>query len=116
MKGFRVSIKFVEQLMKTYHYLILWESMVLESCTPSYAQVIRMKRLSESDKLTPEAIEAIMMEEKPNQKEKIILRGERFSRLFPPDLPMSKREDYVAAAMEHYARFRERQRTRDDAR
>ena len=36
--------------------------------------------------------------------------------VFPPDLPMSKREDYVAAAMEHYARFRERQRTRDDAR
>lgn len=95
---------------------MIWESMELESCTPSYAQAIRMRRLSESDKLTPEAIEAIMMEEKPNQKEKIILRGERFSRLFPPDLPMSKREDYVAAAMEHYARFRERQRTRDDAR
>ena len=95
---------------------MIWESMELESCTPSYAQAIRMRRLSKSDKLTPEAIEAIMMEEKPNQKEKIILRGERFSRLFPPDLPMSKREDYVAAAMEHYARFRERQRTRDDAR
>jgi ParB family chromosome partitioning protein len=95
---------------------MIWESMELESCTPSYAQAIRMRRLSESDKLTPEAIEAIMMEEKPNQKEKIILRGERFSRLFPPDLPLSKREDYVAAAMEHYARFRERQRTRDDAR
>ena len=95
---------------------MIWESMELESCTPSYAQAIRMRRLSESDKLTPEAIEAIMMEEKPNQKEKIILRGERFSRLFPPDLPMSKREDYVAATMEHYARFRERQRTRDDAR
>ena len=95
---------------------MIWESMELESCTPSYAQAIRMRRLSESDKLTPEAIEAILMEEKPNQKEKIILRGERFSRLFPPDLPMSKREDYVAAAMEHYARFRERQRTRDDAR
>ncbi len=93
MKGFRVSIKFVEQLMKTYHYLILWESMVLESCTPSYAQVIRMKRLSESDKLTPEAIEAIMMEEKTNQKG-ILLREEHFSRLFSPDLPMSKGEDY----------------------
>lgn len=95
---------------------MIWESMELESCTPSYAQAIRMRRLSESDKLTPEAIEAIMMEEKPNQKEKIILRGERFSRLFPPDLPMSKREDYVAAAMEFYGRHRERQRTRDDAR
>ena len=75
-----------------------------------------MRKLEEEGKLTSEAIEAIMMEEKPNQKEKIVLRGERFSRLFPPDLPVSKREDYVAAAMEHYARFRERQRSRNDAR
>lgn len=95
---------------------MIWESMELEGCTPSYAQAIRLRRLSAEHKLTPEAVEAIMMEQKPNQKEKIILRGERFNRLFPPDLPMSKREDYVAAAMEHYARFRERQRTRDDAR
>ncbi len=94
----------------------IWESMELEGCTPSYAQAIRMRKLSDDHKLTPEAIEAIMMEEKPNQKERIILRGERFNRLFPPDLPMSKREDYVVAAMEHYARYRERQRTRDDAR
>ena len=95
---------------------MIWESMELEGCTPSYAQAIRLRRLAENHKLTPEAVEAIMMEQKPNQRERIILRGERFNRLFPPDLPMSKREDYVAAAMEHYARFRERQRTRDDAR
>ena len=95
---------------------LIWESMELEGCTPSYAQAIRMRKLSEDHKLTPEAIDAILMEQKPNQKERIVLRGERFSRLFPPDLPISKREDYVAAAMEHYARFRERQRSRDDAR
>lgn len=95
---------------------MIWESMELEGCTPSYAQAIRLRRLSSENKLTPEAVEAIMMEQKPNQKERIILRGDRFNRLFPPDLPISKREDYVAAAMEHYARFRERQRTRDDAR
>jgi ParB family chromosome partitioning protein len=95
---------------------LIWESMELEGCTPSYAQAIRMRKLSEEHKLTPEAIDAILMEQKPNQKERIVLRGERFSRLFPPDLPISKREDYVAAAMEHYARFRERQRSRDDAR
>lgn len=75
-----------------------------------------MRKMSEEHKLTPEAIDAILMEQKPNQKERIILRGERFSKLFPPNLPMSKREDYIAAAMEHYARFRERQRTREDAR
>ena len=94
----------------------IWQQIEIEQCTPSHAQTIRMRKLAEEGKLTSEAIEAIMMEEKPNQKEKIVLRGERFSRLFPPDLPVSKREDYVAAAMEHYARFRERQRSRNDAR
>ena len=72
--------------------------------------------MNDEGRLTSEAIEAIMREEKPNQKERIVLRGDRFSRLFPPDLPMSKREDYIAAAMEFYGRHRERQRTRDDAR
>lgn len=95
---------------------LIWESMELEGCTPSYAQAIRMRKMSEEHRLTPEAIDAILMEQKPNQKERIVLRGERFSKLFPPNLPMSKREDYIAAAMEHYARFRERQRTREDAR
>ncbi len=95
---------------------LLWESMEMESCTPSHAQAIRMRRMSEEGKLTPEAMEAILTEEKPNQKERIILRGERFRNLFPPDLPVSKREDYIATAMEFYGRHRQRQRDRDDAR
>jgi ParB family chromosome partitioning protein len=38
---------------------LLWESMEMESCTPSHAQAIRMRRMSEEGKLTPEAMEAI---------------------------------------------------------
>ena len=88
----------------------------MEQCTPSHAQAIRMRKMADEGRLTPEAIEAIIGEAKPNQKERIVLKGERFKNLFPPDLPPSKREDYVAAAMEYYARHRDRQRTRDDAR
>lgn len=95
---------------------LIWEAMELEGCTPSYAQAIRMRKMSEEQKLTPESVEAILMEEKPNQRERIVLRGDRFKKLFPPDLPMSKREDYIAAAMEYYGRHRQRQRDRDDAR
>ncbi len=94
----------------------IWQRMEMEQCTPSHAQTIRMRRLADEGKLTPEVIEAIMIEEKPNQKERIVLRGDRFKNLFPPDLPISKREDYVAAAMEFYGRHRQRQRERDDAR
>jgi ParB family chromosome partitioning protein len=94
----------------------LWECIDMEQCTPSHAQTIRMRRMHDEGKLTPEAIEAIMLEEKPNQRERIVLRGERFTSLFPPDLPVSKREDYVAAAMEYYSRHRAKQKNRDDAR
>lgn len=94
----------------------IWQRIEMEQCTPSHAQAIRMRRLSDEGKLTPEVIEAIMIEEKPNQKERIVLRGDRFKSLFPPDLPISKREDYVAAAMEFYGRHRQRQRERDDGR
>ena len=91
----------------------IFEMMDMEQCAPSHAQTIRMRKMLSEGKLTPEAIEAIMLEEKPNQKEKIVLRGERFRDLFPKNLPISKREDYVAAAMENYGRYLERMRDED---
>ena len=84
------------------------DSIDREQCTPTHAQAIRMRKMAEEDKLTPESIEAIMLEEKPNQKERIVFRGDRIAKLFPKDLPLSKREDFVAAAMEHYNRFLQR--------
>lgn len=107
-----VELSYIPKLKQGH----IWECMEYEQCTPSHLQAKRMRKMAEDGKLTPESIEAILLEEKPNQKERIVLRGERFRDLFPPDLPIAKREDYVAAAMEHYARFRERQRTRDEAR
>ena len=107
-----LEISFIPRVQQGH----IWQCMDVEQCSPSHAQAIRMRQMAAEKKLTPEAIEAILLEEKPNQKERIVLRGERFSRLFPPDLPTSKREDYVAAAMEYYARHRQRQRERDDAR
>lgn len=49
----------------------------LNDATPSHDQTIRMRKFFDDDKLTTEAIQAIMSEEKPNQKEKIVLRGDR---------------------------------------
>ena len=95
---------------------ILADCIDMEQCTPSHAQTIRMRKLLDKGELTADAIEDIMLEEKPNQKERIVLRGERFKELFPPELPPAKREDYVAAAMEYYSRHRVKQKSRDDAR
>ncbi len=107
-----VELSYIPKLKQGY----IWQHIEEEQCTPSHAQTIRMRKMCDEGKLTPEAIEAILTEEKPNQKEKIVLKGDRFSKLFPPDLPMSKREDYIAAAMEFYGRHRQRQRERDDER
>lgn len=87
----------------------------MEQCTPTHSQAIRMRKMAGESKLTPESIEAVMLEEKPNQKERIVFRGDRIAKLFPRDLPLSKREDFVAAAMEHYNRFLQR-KARDQER
>ena len=88
----------------------LLDNMEMEACTPNHAQTLRMRVLLKDGKLTPESIAAIMQEEKPNQKEKIILRDDRTRKLLPKDLSPSKREEYIIAALEHYAKFRARQR------
>ena len=94
----------------------VYEMIQQEQATPTHEQTRRMRRMFDEGKLTREAIEAIMMEPKSNQQERIVLRTERIRPLFPPDLPASKREDYIATAMEYYARYRQRQKERDDAR
>ena len=81
--------------------------------TPSHDQTIRMRKFFEEGKLTTEVIQAIMEEEKPNQKEKIVLRGERVRQLIPKSVPLNQTEDYVCKALEHYASFLRRRAERD---
>lgn len=88
----------------------LLENIEIEACTPSHDQAMRMKGLFKQGKLTPEVISAIMQEEKPNQREKVILRDERTIKLLPRDLPVSEREEYILKALEHYGRYLRKQR------
>lgn len=87
----------------------------LNQCTPSHDQTIRMRKFFTDGKLTPEVVSAIMGEEKPNQREKIVLRGDKVRSLIPKNIPVSQTEDYVVKALEHYSRFL-RQRTERDSR
>ncbi len=84
-------------------------------CTPSHDQTIRMRKFFTDGKLTPEVVSAIMSEEKPNQREKIVLRGDKVRSLIPKNVPVSQTEDYVVKALEHYNRFL-RQRAERDSR
>ena len=77
----------------------------LNDATPSHDQTIRMRKLFNEGNLTTEAIHAVMSEEKPNQKEKIVLRGDRVRQLIPKNIPVSQTEDFVCKALEHYNKF-----------
>ena len=85
----------------------------LNDCTPSHDQAIRMRKFFEAGKLTTEAISAIMSEEKPNQREKIVLRGDRVRNLIPKNIPINQTEEYVCKALEHYNRFLRNRAERD---
>ncbi len=93
-------------------YMILAE-MEREVCTPSHAQTIRMRKLHAEDKLTEEAIMLIMEEEKPNQKEKLVIRNKKIWDLLPKNLERSQTEDFIVKAVEHYSRvLRKREQDR----
>ena len=84
--------------------------------TPSHDQTIRMRKMSDEGKLTSEAMEAIMNEIKPNQREKISFRADRIRQYLPQNMPKSQTEEYVIQALSYYSRFREQQKARGEAR
>ena len=88
-----------ESLVAAIHY---------EDSTPSHAQARELRALSDKGILTQDLIYHMMGEEKPNQKDRFILKADRVKELFPKNLPISQREDYVVKAMEHYAKYRAR--------
>lgn len=52
-------------------------------CTPSLSQAIRMKKLSESGKLTEAEIEGILGEVKQKETDRVIFKNEQLYRFFP---------------------------------
>ena len=80
----------------------------MEQCTPSHAQALRMRKLHEKGKLNDEMIGEIMMEEKPNQKDRLIIKGDKLNRYLPGELPEKEREEYIFKALEYYDRYLKR--------
>ena len=85
----------------------------LNDATPSHTQTIKMRKFFDEGKLTTEVISSIMSEEKPNQKEKIVLRGDRVRQLIPKNIPLNQTEDFVCKALEHYNKFLRSRAERD---
>ena len=98
-----------------YQKDVLEEIEVTQS-TPSHAQTIRMRKMQDEGTLSTMAIREIMSEEKPNQKERIILRGEKVRKLIPKAVPIEQTEDYIYKAIEHYNKFLSKKRSERDSR
>lgn len=98
-----------------YQKDVLEEIEVTQS-TPSHAQTIRMRKMQDEGILNTMAIREIMSEEKPNQKERIILRGEKVRKLIPKAVPIEQTEDYIYKAIEHYNKFLSKKRSERDSR
>ena len=90
---------------------ILFDTMELEDCTPSHAQVIKMRKFAEAGKLNEDVILSIMTEEKPNQVEQFKIPKKRIDKYFSPGTTPKQMEDTIIKALELYRR-RERGRER----
>ena len=85
----------------------------MNDATPSHDQTIRMRKFFEEGKLITEVIQAIMSEEKPNQKEKITLSMDRVEKFIPKSIKISQREDFICKALEHYNKYLRQRADRD---
>ena len=93
----------------------LLETIESEDCTPSHAQTIRLRKLSNDDKLSMDAIFAIMTEEKGNQKEKVKIPMENLERFFPRGTPPKRVEETIIKALTFYQKHLNKKREdRDD--
>ncbi len=88
---------------------------VLDACelndnTPSYAQAVRMHKAYGAGELTRDDIEAIMCEEKANQREKLTIPMEKLKGKIPGGYNVQQQQDYVLKACDYYHKHLIRQR------
>ena len=70
--------------------------------TPSHAQAIRMKELSQKGELTTDEINNILEEEKPNQKEQIKFKYDKVKSYFPKGYSIEQMQNVIEKLLENY--------------
>ena len=89
---------------------ILLDAMDLNDCTPSHAQSIRLKKLSQEGSLDSQIIYGVMSEEKPNQKEQIKFKRDDFKKYFPLNYTDEQMRKDILKGLELLRKQRERNR------
>ena len=101
-----VEISYLEQSEQR----VLLNAMELNDCTPSHAQAIRLKKLSQEGVLQDQTIYSILAEQKPNQQEQIKLKREDFKKYFPQGYTDEQMRRDIIKGLELLKRQRERNR------
>lgn len=89
---------------------VLLNAMELNDCTPSHAQSIRLKKLSQKGVLQDQTIYDILAEQKPNQQEQYKFKREDIRKYFPKSYTDKQICDTVIKLLEQWQRKRERDR------
>ena len=101
-----VEISYLEQSEQR----VLLNAMELNDCTPSHAQSIRLKKLSQEGVLQDQTIYDILAEQKPNQQEQYKFKREDIRKYFPQSYTDKQGCDTVIKLLEQWQRRRERDR------
>ena len=96
--------------LKQSEQRVLLDAMELNDCTPSHAQSIRLKKLSQDGVLDDQMIYAVMSEEKPNQQEQIKFKREDLKKYFPAGYTDEQMRRDIIKGLELLKRQRERNR------
>lgn len=85
--------------------------------TPSHAQAIKLKEMSQNKTFSDEKMEILLDEEKPNQTPKLRVSMNRLSNVLPNNLKNDReREEYVIKAVEFYDRYQKQRKKADQER
>ena len=90
--------------------LTLLDAINMNDCTPSHAQSIRLKKMSQDGLLTADAVYTVLSEEKPNQKEQIKLPRDELRKYFPQNYSDEQIKRDILKGLELLKRQRERNR------
>ena len=89
---------------------VLLDAMEQNDCTPSHAQAIRLKKLSQEGVLSDQTIYETLAEQKPNQQEQYKFKREEIRKYFPKSYTDKQIYDTVFKLLEQWQRKRERDR------
>ncbi len=88
------------------------DAMMIQDCTPSHAQAIRLKKLSQQGELPADLIYSILAEEKPNQREQLKFPKDELRRYFPESYTSEQMKRDIIKGLELLQRQRQRNRGR----